>query len=76
MDEKHIQIYVMVDEAGEIKGGAEIGEKIIPAEPYDFFFLVSEELGASVASDVTKYRVEVVGMKPALVLKEINQEVS
>jgi hypothetical protein len=71
MDEKQIQVYVTVDANGEITS-AQIGEKIIPAEPCDFFFLVSEDVGASVAADVTQYKVEIVGMKPALVLKENN----
>lgn len=69
MDKTQIQIYITTDDSGEITS-AQIGENIIPVEPCDFFFLVDEEEGVAFAADVTKYKVEIVGMKPSLVLRD------
>ncbi|MED3888001.1 hypothetical protein [Priestia aryabhattai] len=61
-----IQVYITVDQEGKIVL-AEIGEKIIPTIPYDFFFLVDEETQKSLQGSLRSYKVVLNGMKPELV---------
>lgn len=60
-----VQIYVNVDSNGEILT-AQTGEKLTPAEEWDYYFLKEVEI----AEDIYSYKVTIEGMKPKLVLKD------
>lgn len=62
--EKQIQLFVNVDNEGNIKMSYS-GENIIATEPFDFFFLVDEEI----VNNLTDYHVVMSGFKATLQLK-------
>ena len=62
--EKQIQLFVNVDDNGEIKMSYSC-ENVIATEQFDFFFLTDEET----VNDLTNFKVAIVGFKPALALK-------
>lgn len=62
--ENKFQIYVNVDAKGEILT-AQTGEKLTPAEEWDYYFLKEVEI----AEDIYDYKVIIDNMKPQLILK-------
>ncbi|MDE0582247.1 hypothetical protein ON064_04195 [Planococcus sp. A6] len=64
-----IQLYVDVNEAGEVKS-VYAGKDIVATEQYDYFFIADEET----ANNAGLYKVVIEKMKPKLVLKEAPNE--
>lgn len=59
-----IQVYVNVDDSGEIIS-AQIGQYMVPTEEWDFYFYQSKE----VADNIENYKVTVEGLRKKLILK-------
>lgn len=60
------QLFVNTDDEGNITESY-YGENIIATENFDFFFLVEPE----VAEDAVNHKVEIAGLKPQLVSKDV-----
>lgn len=63
MDEIY-QCFVIVDEEGYIIS-AQQGKNIIATDPFDFAFLIEEEI------EISEWKVVIVRMKPQLVRKSV-----
>jgi hypothetical protein len=67
------QIFITCDEEGNISS-AEFGQMIVRMDEADFFFIKHEEEAHEIMENIEKYKIQVNGYKPAIVLKEVPVE--
>ncbi|MEK4754786.1 hypothetical protein MKX72_19995 [Priestia sp. FSL R5-0597] len=63
------QLFITCDDEGNITS-AEYGQMIVRLDPADFFFVVTKEEGDILNDNISKYKIQIDGFRPSLVLKE------
>jgi hypothetical protein len=63
------QIFITCDDEGNISS-AEFGQMIVRMDEADFFFIKHEEEAHEIMENIEKYKIQIDGFKPSLVLKE------
>ena len=67
------QLFITCDDEGNITS-AEYGQMIVRLDPADFFFVVTKEEGDILNDNISKYKIQIDGFRPSLVLKEVPAE--